>query len=94
MSHLTDTISSDDEEYLNFLADRIKRLKATILRVDALGLVSSTSVGQSKTFVNAKEIEKQLYRTMAELDAFKAKLNGHSYDPTMKNIVIKNGYDI
>ena len=31
---------------------------------------------------------------MAEYDAMKARANGYSYDPTVKSIIIKDGYDI
>jgi hypothetical protein len=95
VSHITiPTEPTDDENYLQFLADRIQRLKATLARVETIGLASSTSVGQSKTYVNAREVEKQLYRTMAEYDAMKARANGYTYDPTVKSIIIKDGYDI
>ena len=95
VSHLTtSTEPSDDEKYLQFLSDRIERLKATLARVETIGLASSTSVGQSKTYVNAREVEKQLYRTMAEYDAMKARASGYTYDPTIKSIIIKDGYDI
>ena len=76
-------------EYLAFLSARIVRLKATLARSEALALKSSGSVGVNKTYVDAREIEKQLYRTLAEHDAVSAKVAGTPYDPTIKSTTLR-----
>ena len=78
-----------DTEYLAFLSARIGRLKQTLARAEAIALKSSASVGVNKTYVDAREIEKQLYRTIAEYDAVSARVAGNPYDPTIKTTTLR-----
>ena len=78
-----------DDEYLAFLGSRIERLKATLARAEALGLKGSSNVGLSKSYADSKEVEKQLYRTLAEYKAVKARMDGTPINPTIKKVTVE-----
>ena len=77
-----------DQDKLTFLAKRIDRLEKTLERLEALGMVSVSSGGSSKSFRLQEDIRQELERAEQEWSIINARVQGEPIDPTFKRTIV------
>jgi len=79
-----------DEQKLTFLEARIKRLEATLERLEAMGMNSASSAGSSKSFRDQEDIRQELERAEREYLIINSRKQGNAVNPHFKETVICN----
>ena len=77
-----------DDQQLEFLDARIKRLQKTLERLEALGLTSVSSGGNSKTFADQEKIKLELDRAEREYLIISSRKEGNPVNPHFKEAIV------
>lgn len=81
------TFRTDDEQ-LEFLQARIGRLQKTLERLEALGLTSVSSGGNSKTFADMEKIKLELDRAEREYAIVHSRNEGKPINPHFREAIV------